>query len=171
MVEFALVVPLVILVLVAFLEKPSIFHIMLIIGLVPIAIPSVPYKRENALYLLVVFPVLAFFLLTGGRFGLEPVETPLWGGLLVTLVVAIVGIVVSFPLGILLALGRRSQMPIVKMTQIERAQLLHTLALTAIKQGDVTIGKGLLQEAVETHPQHFEDAARALAALDSTVVN
>mgnify|MGYP003119753855 FL=1 len=62
-------------------------------------------------------------------------------------------------------------MPIVKMTQIERAQLLHTLALTAIKQGDVTIGKGLLQEAVETHPQHFEDAARALAALDSTVVN
>jgi general L-amino acid transport system permease protein len=66
------------------------------------------------LYLLVVFPILAFILLTG-QFGLEPVETPLWGGLLVTLVVAIVGIVVSFPLGILLALGRRSEMPIVKM--------------------------------------------------------
>lgn len=88
--------------------------VLLVIGLVPIAIPSVPYKRENALYLLVVFPVLAFILLTG-QFGLEPVETPLWGGLLVTLVVAIVGIVVSFPLGILLALGRRSEMPIVKM--------------------------------------------------------
>ena len=87
---------------------------MLIAGLVPIAIPSVPYKRENALYLLFVFPVLAFILLTG-QFGLRPVETPLWGGLLVTLVVAIVGIVVSFPLGILLALGRRSEMPIVKM--------------------------------------------------------
>src|SRR5690606_28402658 len=71
-------------------------------------------KRENALYLLVVFPVLAFILLTG-QLGLDPVETPLWGGLLVTLVVAIVGIVVSFPLGILLALGRRSEMPIVKM--------------------------------------------------------
>lgn len=91
--------------------------ILLIIGLVPIAIPSVPYKRENALYLLVVFPVLAFILLTG-QFGLEPVETPLWGGLLVTLVVAIVGIVVSFPLGILLALGRRSEMPIVKMFSV-----------------------------------------------------
>jgi general L-amino acid transport system permease protein len=88
--------------------------LLLIAGLVPIAIPSVPYKRENALYLLVVFPVLAFILLTG-RLGLEPVETALWGGLLVTLVVAIVGIVVSFPLGILLALGRRSEMPIVKM--------------------------------------------------------
>jgi len=88
--------------------------VLLVVGLVPIAIPSVPYKRENALYLLIVFPVLAFILLTG-QFGLEPVETPLWGGLLVTLVVAIVGIVVSFPLGILLALGRRSEMPIVKM--------------------------------------------------------
>jgi len=88
--------------------------VLLIAGLVPIAIPAVPYKRENALYLLIVFPILAFILLTG-QFGLEPVETPLWGGLLVTLVVAIVGIVVSFPLGILLALGRRSEMPIVKM--------------------------------------------------------
>lgn len=91
--------------------------LLLIIGLVPIAIPSVPYKRENALYLLVVFPVLAFILLTG-QFGLEPVDSPLWGGLLVTLVVAIVGIVVSFPLGILLALGRRSEMPIVKMFSV-----------------------------------------------------
>jgi general L-amino acid transport system permease protein len=88
--------------------------LLLIIGLVPIAIPSLPYKRENALYLLVVFPILGFILLTG-QLGLEPVETALWGGLLVTLVVAIVGIVVSFPLGILLALGRRSEMPIVKM--------------------------------------------------------
>ena len=88
--------------------------LLLLAGLIPIAIPSVPYKRENALYLLVVFPILAFILLTG-QFGLEPVETALWGGLLVTLVVAIVGIVVSFPLGILLALGRRSEMPIVKM--------------------------------------------------------
>ncbi|MCC0035856.1 MAG: amino acid ABC transporter permease [Hoeflea sp.] len=91
--------------------------LLLIAGLVPIAIPSVPYKRENALYLLVVFPVLAFILLTG-QLGLEPVETALWGGLLVTLVVAIVGIVVSFPLGILLALGRRSEMPIVKMFSV-----------------------------------------------------
>jgi general L-amino acid transport system permease protein len=47
-------------------------------------------------------------------FGLEQVETSQWGGLLVTLVVAITGIVASLPLGILLALGRRSKMPIVK---------------------------------------------------------
>jgi Flp pilus assembly protein TadD len=65
---------------------------------------------------------------------------------------------------------RQYDLPVVQMTQTERAQLLYTMALTAIKQGDVNIGKGLLQEAVDTHPQHFEEAARALAALDANVV-
>ncbi len=45
---------------------------------------------------------------------LPEVETPLWGGLFLTLVIALVGIVASFPLGIVLALGRRSKMPIVR---------------------------------------------------------
>jgi general L-amino acid transport system permease protein len=51
-------------------------------------------------------------------FGLPPVETRLWGGLLITLVVAVTGIVVSLPLGILLALGRRSEMPIVRVCSV-----------------------------------------------------
>ena len=55
------------------------------------------------------------------------------------------------------------------MSQIERAQLLHTLGLAAIKRGDVEIGKGLFKEAIEAHPQHFEEAARSLAALESSV--
>jgi Flp pilus assembly protein TadD len=66
---------------------------------------------------------------------------------------------------------RRYDLPVVQMTQTERAQLLHTMALTAIKQGDLRIGKGLLQEAVDTHPQHFDEAVRALRALDANVTN
>lgn len=62
---------------------------------------------------------------------------------------------------------RNYKLPIVEMTQTERAQLLHTLALTAIKQGDVAIGKAMLQEAIDSHPQHFEEAVRSLAALES----
>ena len=62
---------------------------------------------------------------------------------------------------------RNYTLPLVQMTQTERAQLLHTAALTAIKQGDVQTGRALLAEAVETHPQHFEEAARALSALDA----
>jgi Tfp pilus assembly protein PilF len=67
------------------------------------------------------------------------------------------------------AAQRKYDMPVISMTQTERAQLLYTAALSAIKQGDVAIGKGLLQEAVDTHPQHFEEASRALAALDANV--
>jgi general L-amino acid transport system permease protein len=92
--------------------------ILLIVGLLPMAIPSVPWKRENAFYLLVIFPIVAFTLLVGGYFGLRHVETALWGGLLVTLVVAITGIVVSMPLGVILALGRRSKLPIIRFFSI-----------------------------------------------------
>lgn len=61
---------------------------------------------------------------------------------------------------------RNYTLPLVEMTQIERAQLLHTIALTAIKQGDVAIGKELLEEAIETHPRHFEAAVLALQTLE-----
>ncbi len=62
---------------------------------------------------------------------------------------------------------RRYQLPVVPMTQVERAELLHTMGLTAVKQGDVAIGRGLLEEALESHPQHFEAAARSLRALET----
>ncbi|MBC2834376.1 tetratricopeptide repeat protein [Paragemmobacter straminiformis] len=60
---------------------------------------------------------------------------------------------------------RKYDLPVIAMTQTERAELLYTLALTAIKQGDLTVGKGLLQDAIETHPQYFEAAERSLQAL------
>ncbi|MEM1078793.1 MAG: tetratricopeptide repeat protein [Pseudomonadota bacterium] len=62
---------------------------------------------------------------------------------------------------------RNYALPPVPVTQVERAQLLHTLALSAIKQGDIATGRGLLREAIDTHPQHFEAAVRALRTLDS----
>lgn len=66
---------------------------------------------------------------------------------------------------------RKYDLPVIKMTQVERAQLLYTLGLAAVKQGDVTMGKTLLEEAVDTHPQYFEEAARALKALDANVAH
>ncbi len=66
---------------------------------------------------------------------------------------------------------RNYQLPVIPMTQTERAELLYTAALAAIKQGDVTIGKGLLKEAIDTHPQHFEAAVRSLRALENNVTN
>jgi len=60
----------------------------------------------------VIAIILAF---VGFDFGLEEVETPLWGGLLLTLVIAVTGIVISLPFGVILALGRQSDMPIVRI--------------------------------------------------------
>ncbi len=66
------------------------------------------------------------------------------------------------------AAQRNYTLPVVQMDQAERAQLLHTMALSAVKQGDVTTGKRLLRDAIDTHPQHFEAATRALEALENT---
>ncbi|KQI71167.1 hypothetical protein AN191_14475 [Loktanella sp. 5RATIMAR09] len=66
---------------------------------------------------------------------------------------------------------RNYAIPVIPMTQIERAQLMHTMALAAIKQNDITIGKSLLNDAINTHPQFFEEAARALEALENNTGN
>jgi general L-amino acid transport system permease protein len=94
--------------------RPILIAILFVALLVPLLVPKVPRKGLNAILFFFVFPIFAFILLVGGVFGLPHVETSLWGGLLVTLSLSFVGIAVSLPLGIVLALGRRSKMPIVK---------------------------------------------------------
>lgn len=161
---------------------------MFFAGLIPLAMPTMPFKRENLIFMLGIFPVASFILMSGGNldfngfllpdaliapsglkffidylilsaivvgliwgymkatetdpkrammvtalamavlglvlfvvsfdFGLRPVETPLWGGFVMTLVIAVTGIVASLPLGILLALGRRSDMPAVSLFSV-----------------------------------------------------
>jgi len=66
---------------------------------------------------------------------------------------------------------KKYSLPVLPTTQPERAQLLYSLGLSAVKQGDTNIGKGLLRDAIETHPQHFEAAVRSLRALEENVVN
>ena len=90
------------------------------------------YKPALAVLMLVVFPVLCFLLFTGDGFGLEPVETPLWGGLFLTLVIALTGIVASLPIGVVLALGRRSQMPVVKAVCVVFIELWRGVPLITV---------------------------------------
>ncbi|MCP5304603.1 MAG: amino acid ABC transporter permease [Chromatiaceae bacterium] len=92
--------------------------ILLVALMVPLFIKRFPRKAWLGLFILVGYPVIAFYLFSGGIFGLKHVETSLWGGLTLTLVLSSVGMAASFPLGILLALGRRSNMPIVKSLSI-----------------------------------------------------
>jgi general L-amino acid transport system permease protein len=96
--------------------RVDIFFAMLAAGVVWMLWLHAPRRDLGALYFFVVLPICSYILLHGFEaIGLEIVDTVLWGGVLVTIVVASVGIVVSLPLGILLALGRRSPMPTVKL--------------------------------------------------------
>ncbi len=86
-----------------------------IIGAAPLFVSLMPRKALYGLGFLVVYPVLAFWLLHGGFGGMSTVPTSQWGGLMLTLVIAAVGIAGALPLGILLALGRRSDMPAIRV--------------------------------------------------------
>ncbi|HRN85400.1 MAG TPA: amino acid ABC transporter permease [Hyphomicrobium sp.] len=114
------------------LWRVKLTYALALAGLVPLMIPRVPYKLPLAIYLLAVFPVIAFVLLYGGAFGLPIVGTELWGGLLLTLVIASVGIAASFPLGILLALGRRSEMPFVRWASVAYIELVRGVPLVTV---------------------------------------
>jgi general L-amino acid transport system permease protein len=93
-----------------------------IVGAVLIVLLLWPRARRRDIgagLFFVGFPVLAFFLLRGSDWlGLPVVDTVLWGGIFVSLLTALVGIVFSLPLGVLLALGRRSSLPVVKLASI-----------------------------------------------------
>jgi len=88
--------------------------LLFLLLMAPLFIKQFPWKAQLGLFNLVVIPIMVLILMGGGIFGLESVETTKWGGLTLTLVLSAVGIVAALPLGILLALGRRSDMPIVK---------------------------------------------------------
>ena len=76
----------------------------------------------------------ASFLLISGFAGtpLPSVPTNLWGGLLLTVLIAVIGILLSFPLGVLLALGRRSQLPAVRLLSTGYIELIRGVPLVTI---------------------------------------
>ena len=106
--------------------------VLFVLLLVPLLIPRFPRKGLNAILFFGVFPIVAFFLLVGGYFGLRYVPTSEWGGLLVTMVLSFVGITVSLPLGIALALGRRSQMPAVKLICVTFIEVVRGVPLVTV---------------------------------------
>lgn len=79
---------------------------------------SIPHRGRYIAVWAVVYPVVVWWLMYGGFFGLERVETRQWGGLTLTLIIASVGIAGALPWGILLALGRRSHMPVVRILSV-----------------------------------------------------
>ena len=103
-----------------FYEPSERWRVNLVLGLLFVGVAWLVWERAPArnkvgMFMLFGFPVLAYFLLYGlPMLGLPIVSTDQWGGFMLTLVIALTGIVVSLPLGVVLALGRRSDMPVVR---------------------------------------------------------
>jgi general L-amino acid transport system permease protein len=114
------------------LWRINLSYVLFGVSLLMLVIPRIPGKKWAALFLLFVFPVICYFLYVGGSFNLEPVDTPLWGGLFLTLVIAVTGIVASLPIGILLALGRRSNMPVVRAVCVAFIELWRGVPLITV---------------------------------------
>jgi general L-amino acid transport system permease protein len=71
-------------------------------------------------------------LMWGGVLGLPLVRNSLWGGLPLTLLLSVVGLLVAFPLSIMLALGRRSDMPIIRSLCVAYIELIRGVPLISI---------------------------------------
>ena len=79
-----------------------------------------------------IYLIAAFYLIHGGAFGLRVVETTKWGGLMLTILVAGVGIIASFPIGIILAFGRQSSLPIIKSVSVTYIEFIRGVPLITI---------------------------------------
>ena len=90
------------------------------------------FWRPWLVALWVVVLAAFFVLMAGGQFGLTPVPTDLWGGLPLTMMLATLGIVLAFPLSILVALGRRSQMPAIRTICILYVELIRGVPLISV---------------------------------------
>ncbi len=113
--------------------RVDIFFVLGTIGVAWMLWQKAPRRDLGFFYFIVVLPIVSFFLLRGADFlGLPLVDTSKWGGLMVTLVVAGVGIVASLPLGILLALGRRSKLPVVKFFSVMFIEFVRGVPLITV---------------------------------------
>ena len=103
--------------------NPEIWRInlsfLMLIGLVISAFfVPVKIKKYIIVFLLFIFPFIAINLISGGNFGLEWVETAAWGGLSLTFIISIFALLFCFPVGMFLALGRRSSAPVIRYSSI-----------------------------------------------------
>jgi general L-amino acid transport system permease protein len=113
--------------------RVDIFFLALLIGVAWLLDLSAPRRDIGAVYFFVVLPILSFALLHGASaIGLTVVPTALWGGILVTVIVATIGIVFSLPLGILLALARRSELPVVRGAAVAFIEFVRGVPLITV---------------------------------------
>ncbi len=112
----------------------QVWRLWLVLAIVVGAIVNGTFNRKHSRFSLILIPicVLLILWLIGGGFFLTPVGTNLWNGLLLTLLAASISIILAFPIGILLALGRQSSLPILRGFCTIYVELIRGLPLIGI---------------------------------------
>lgn len=117
----------------------KIFTYIVYIAFVSLLVPILADRRTLTTFVLAATAFgLVFAVFTtvpdtiGGFFGLQPIGTNNWGGLTLTLFLAITGIALCFPIGVLMALGRRSKLPIIKGLSVAYIELIRGVPLISI---------------------------------------
>jgi len=112
--------------------RAILFFVLLVFAMAPILVPELPHRGRLA-WFTAAFPFIAGVLLYGmPSIGLEEVPTSLWGGFLLTTIIGVTGIVGSLPIGIVLALGRRSRLPVVRTLSIVFIETIRGVPLITI---------------------------------------
>ena len=120
--------------------RPALVIVVLCALLVASAIPF--FWRPSLVLVWALGIALAFWLM-GGGLGLAPVRSEQWGGLPVTLILAIFGVAFAFPLGVLLALGRRSSLPVVRALSVVYIEVIRGVPLfTVLFMASVMVASG-----------------------------
>ena len=104
--------------------------VLLIPALVPVLYDGIPHRGKALIYSC-SYPLIAAFFLVGG-FGLERVSTDQFGGLMLNIIIGVTGIAFSLPIGIVLALGRQSQLPIVRILCIAFIEVIRGVPLITL---------------------------------------
>ncbi len=114
--------------------RPAVATFAIVAMLCVSGVPSLWTRRGVRLLLwgwVAAFAVF-FLLMTGGVFGLERIGTDMWGGLPLTVILTLIGMTASSPIGILLAIGRRSRLPIVSALSTGYIELVRGVPLITV---------------------------------------
>lgn len=111
-------------------------------------------------YAWIIGLVVMGFLMRGGFFGLSSVEPTQWGGLPLTLLLSVFGLTIAYPLGVILALGRQSKLPVVKWLCVVYIELIRGVPLISLLFMSSFIFPLFLPEGI-----NFPSMLRALVAI------
>ena len=112
--------------------RPNLAFLLFFIIFSVVFIKNSVHRLNFIFIFLIIYPIVSYLLIAGDFLGLVPVENTKWGGLMLTLIVAYLGVIFSFPLGLLFALGRQSKMPVIKFASISYIEFLRGVPLITI---------------------------------------